>query len=548
MINHERKGALRPAAPFLFERRQAAAGQLAVCIALALGAPAVQAMPLADTDTYSVRFDNTIKYSLGVRTESPSDTFLDNPNGNDGDARFDKGSLITNRLDLLSELDFSLKDAYQSGFRISAAAWYDDVYAGGAKNVGENYNPDSVDSNEYVDRAERLHGQDAEILDAFFHSGVDVGGHDLNFRLGRHTLLWGQSLFRAGNGIAYGQAPIDVIKAASVPGTQAKELFLPVNQLSSSFALNEQWNVEAYYQFESRESRIPVPGTYWSPIDFAYRGGERLLLGPSPFGPAYLRYSGSDEADSTGENWGVALKYYDLESGWDVGFYYVKFADRLPQVVTNIDPTASPIIGPSGMQVGEYRLVTPTDIDIVGMSFSTTVLDANVGAEISVRNNMPLVSAGFFSPDSKSEFATGDTAHAQVSMIWVAPRTSLWDSATVLAEAGIHHLYHKDDPFNVYSGNDKTAYGATAVFEPSWLGVRPSLDLSMPITLAHNFNDNSPIDPTWIGNGGSVSVGMSFNYQRMWRGGVSYTMFTGADSKNVFADRDNLMFTVSRSF
>ena len=540
MITHEREGDHRPVAPFLIGGRLAAGRQFALCSALALGASGAQAVQLVDTDNYVMRFDNTVKYSVGVRTKKPSDTFLDNPNTNDGDGRFDKGSLITNRFDLLSEFDFSLKDAAQSGVRISAASWYDDVYSGGAKNVSENYNPDSVDSNEYVDRAKRLHGHDAEILDAFVHSGFDLDGHDLSFRLGRHTLLWGQSLFRAGNGIAYAQAPIDVIKAASVPGTQAKELFLPVNQLSTSFAINDQWNLEAYYQLEMRESRIPVPGTYWSPVDFAYRGGERLLTG----GGTYLRYSGSDEADDMGTNWGVALKYYDIEGGWDVGLYYVKFADRLPQIVSNINPGAAA----DPFQIGDYRFVTPTNIDMAGMSFSTTVLDANVGAEISMRHNMPLVSAGFASPDNSTEFAKGDTAEAQVSMIWVAPRTALWDSAAVLAEAAYVHLYSKDDPANVYSGNDDTAYGVTAVFEPSWLGVVPNLDLSMPTTLVHNFTDTSPTDPTWIGNGGSISTGIGFNYERKWRGSAIYTAFTGADSHNVFADHDNITLSVSRAF
>ncbi|MEX5684744.1 DUF1302 domain-containing protein [Pseudomonas silesiensis] len=536
MIAHERNRVLLVQS----SGERAAPVRAALCTALAFGASGVQAMQLADTENYSLRFDNTVKYSIGVRTESPSSTFVNAPNGNDGDSRFDKGSLISNRFDLLSELDFSLKDTFRSGVRVSAAAWYDDVYAGGAKNVSDSYNPQSVDSNEYVARAKRLHGRDAEILDAFVHSGIELADRDLNFRLGRHTLIWGQSLFRALNGISYGQAPLDLIKAASVPGTQAKELFLPVNQLSASYALNDQWSIEGYYQLEVRDSRVPVPGTYWSPVDFAYRGGERLLTG----GGTYLGYAGADEPSSSGDNWGLSLKYYDIATGWDVGFYYLKFADRLPQVVTRIAPGAAA----DPLQIGDYRLVTPTDIDIIGMSVSTTVLDANVAAEVSIRNNMPLVSAGFFSPQDKSRFATGDTAHAQVSMIWVAPRTGLWDSATVLAEAALHHLYHKDDPYNVYSGNDKTAYGITAQFEPSWLGVRPSLDLSMPITLAHNFTETSPIDPTWQGNGGSASVGLSFNYQRTWRGGVTYTLFTGADSHNTSADRDNLMFSVSRSF
>lgn len=50
----------------------------------------------------AVRFDNTIKYNYGVRTESAHDRILGTPNANDGDYNFRKaGTNIANRLDLL---------------------------------------------------------------------------------------------------------------------------------------------------------------------------------------------------------------------------------------------------------------------------------------------------------------------------------------------------------------------------------------------------------------------------------------------------------------
>lgn len=53
---------------------------------------------------------------------------------------------------------------------------------------------------------------------------MDVGEEGtLSFRAGRHSLLWGESLFFGSNGIGNGMTSIDVIKALSVPSTQFKE-------------------------------------------------------------------------------------------------------------------------------------------------------------------------------------------------------------------------------------------------------------------------------------------------------------------------------------
>jgi len=73
-----------------------------------------------------LRFDTSVRYNLGVRTQGQDAAITANPNYNDGDLAFAKGHLTTNRLDLLSELDFVAHKEY--GFRVSAAAWADAAY------------------------------------------------------------------------------------------------------------------------------------------------------------------------------------------------------------------------------------------------------------------------------------------------------------------------------------------------------------------------------------------------------------------------------------
>ena len=68
-----------------------------------------------------MRWDNTVRYNLGVRAQSQNNAILGNPNFDDGDRNFSNGSLVTNRFDLLSEFDFVFQKKY--GFRASYAGW-----------------------------------------------------------------------------------------------------------------------------------------------------------------------------------------------------------------------------------------------------------------------------------------------------------------------------------------------------------------------------------------------------------------------------------------
>ena len=66
-----------------------------------------------------MRWDNTLRYNLGGRAQKQNPAILLAPNNDDGDRNFSNGSLVTNRLDILSEFDFVWQKSY--GARVSAA-------------------------------------------------------------------------------------------------------------------------------------------------------------------------------------------------------------------------------------------------------------------------------------------------------------------------------------------------------------------------------------------------------------------------------------------
>jgi hypothetical protein len=169
-----------------------------------------------------LRWDNTVKYSAAWRVRDQSATLLANVNGDDGDRNFARG-LISNRLDVLSELDLTYQ---QVGARFAGAAWYDTLYnRSNANDSPGTANSVSVAHNGFTGATTRLHGRQAEVLDAFVFGNATLGGVPASVRLGRHTLLWGESLLMADNGISYAQAPLDAIKGSRFQARKRRSCF-----------------------------------------------------------------------------------------------------------------------------------------------------------------------------------------------------------------------------------------------------------------------------------------------------------------------------------
>lgn len=97
-------------------------GLLASAVLAGLGLSPVQALELdTGNEDLSVRLDNTFKFNYAQRVEAPNSKLANSWNNNDGNRNFSSGSPVTQRLDVMSELDVVYRK--QMGFRVSANSW-----------------------------------------------------------------------------------------------------------------------------------------------------------------------------------------------------------------------------------------------------------------------------------------------------------------------------------------------------------------------------------------------------------------------------------------
>ncbi|SFP80494.1 Protein of unknown function [Geopseudomonas sagittaria] len=513
-------------------------------------------------------WDNTVKYSAAWRVKDADSDVADNSgypqaNTNDGDLNFDKG-LISNRLDLLSELDLRYKRNY--GLRLSGAAWYDDVYNQSNDNPGAlggaQVNSSSADFDEFTNDTEKLHGRKAELLDAFVYGSFTPADMNLNTKAGRFTQLYGESLFFGSNGIAAAQTSLDLIKALSVPNSQFKEILRPIGQVAAQLQINSNVSVGAYYQLEWRKSRLPAAGSYFSFTDFVDEGGERVLLGPN-----VSVHRGDDmDAKDSGQG-GLQVKFTAGDT--EYGIYAAQFHDKMPQFYLRPGVNAA-----GGEDIGDYMQVFAENIRTVGFSFSTLVGETNVAGELSFRDNMPLVARGntvilpgntTADGDDDAAFPKGRTLHANLSAISVLSATPLWDGASFIGEFAYNRrLSVTDNKDQLDPEATRDAGALQFIFTPEYFQVAPGLDLQVPIGVSYGMFGRSSVNGALFpaNHGGNISVGLKAEYQKTWQASLGFTHYYGPDGSiikydtadpqlsynNFHGDRDFVSLSVQRTF
>ncbi|WP_374482810.1 DUF1302 domain-containing protein [Zoogloea sp.] len=540
---------------------------LATVLALTLlgsgGASAV-AIDTGNPDV-ALSWDNTLKYSAAFRVRNANPSVADNSlgpqaNTNDGDLNFGKG-LISNRFDLLSELELRYKKDF--GFRLSGAAWYDDVYNRGNDNPGALggalVNSRSVRYDEFTRGTEQLHGRKAELMDAFGYINFAPGDMNVNVKGGRFTQLYGESLFFGNNGIAGAQTPLDLIKALSVPNSQFKEIARPVGQLSTQVQLSPTVSIGAYYQLEWRKTRLPAAGSYFSFADFVDVGGESLILGPG----AVLYRSQDIEPRNSGQG-GFQVKFKSGDA--EYGFYAAQFHDKLPQFY------ARPGVNVRAGSIGDYVMVFGENIRTVGASVSTLVGETNVAAELSFRDNMPLVASGnavITNADSngkgRAAYPVGKTMHLNMSAISVFGASALWEGASFIGELAYNRrLSISDNADQLDPLATKDASALQFIFQPEYFQVVPGVDLQVPIGMSYGISGRSSVNGALFPSehGGNVSIGVKADYQKTWQGSLNYTHYIGSAGsvvrygtavpelsyQNFHGDRDFVSLSIQRSF
>jgi hypothetical protein len=526
---------------------------IAAAAAWALLSPGAQAFEIeTDNPDLSIRWDNTVRLNFANRVEARDPKIGNSALADEGTYSFDKGDWVTKRADLLSEFDLIYKKRF--GARLSGTAWYDAAYGDESRS---NPNPPLVNlpsyiGNQYSDTLKRLyHGGTGELMDAFVFGAVDIGDVPVQAKLGRHTVYWGESLFLGGHmhSIAYAQNPLDLQKGFATPGTEAKELFRPLNQLSLQAQVTDTLSLAGQAMFEWESARYPEGGTYYGPVDFVFNGPDRQFVpAPAAFGgPGFALRGNASEPKQSGE-WGLSARWSPEWLDGTAGLYYRNFADKLPQTFLTSLPLAT----------RQYNLIYADNIELFGISLAKNVAGVSVGAELSTRHNTPLTSQvlgvvpGLPTPGDTAG-PRGDTVHALVNFLGIVPATPVFDSASWAAEVQWSQWTKVRSGANLFNAVGFAPCNATATapakdkwdgcatknytgvafaFTPNWYQVFPGVDLSAPVTYAVGVSGNAAT--VFGGNEGlgNYTVGVGADVFQKYRFDLKYIDYLGRYKDN----------------
>lgn len=371
--------------------------------------------------------DTTLSYGTGWRLEAPEDALSANYalyqdavadnhrtsiNKNDGDANFDNDSRpITSVFKITSDLELKYE---KYGAFVRATAFYDTVLMDEEPNrAHENRYPNSASCNSQVvanpescgfpREIDGHSGSDARVLDAYVYGNFDVAGKPLNLRVGEQVISWGEALFLQ-DGINSAN-PVSLSKLR-LPGAEVKEALLPLPMLYASLGLTDNLTMEAFYEFDWDNSEADDVGTYYSTDDaFAGDGANRIFVNFEgtafdPFARAYNLSVGNQNTaaitanrleDKETENqgqFGVAFRY-SMEAT-ELGLFYMNYHSHKPVAQAFAGPNVVAGNIPSAFASVDnttYQLVYPEDIQMIGLSFSTTAGDFSFSGELAYRPN-----------------------------------------------------------------------------------------------------------------------------------------------------------------
>ncbi len=572
---------------------------LAVSVLASAASMQAQAFKFDTPSDWDIRWDNTLKGNLMMRVQDPDPSIYDpnrtqGPTGpnrtaagisDDADFSVKQGRFVSQRIDLLSEMDIVWKETL--GFRVSGAGWYDFAYDNSAYpssgiNKAGNQPYDTfayltVQPGDYNDAAEDLHYRGGELLDLFVFANFDISEDaSANVRIGRHTIYWGQSLLSTGaiHGFAGSMAALDLAKGLGTPGSEAKELFIPNDKISTTLQFTGGWSVSAYYAMGFEPLRWPASGTYWSLNEALTEHSECLTIGGGGNSRTCLRsvdYKSKDSGD-----WGINLSYYIEPWDLEASVIYMNATDRLTSGLYGAggvtDAQRAEAANTNASLFGQYGWVYKTDIDTFGLSFSKQMWDISWGADFVYRKDNALNpdlsrslldglspyydAPGDVNTNTKYPGPTGDTAHIVLNGLgFLDGEWGLWDGGTYIAELTLSQLIDWGDfeeKANPYVKDDNFCSHFGGVFKPTWYQVRPGWDFSALGSVSYAISckqaPNSAGGNMKVGN---ASIGGSVDIDQVWNIALNYNMYYGPQKQGTAAfikDRDNIALTVKRTF
>ncbi|WP_321350437.1 DUF1302 domain-containing protein [Halopseudomonas oceani] len=528
-----------------------------------LGASAQSAAFTFELGEVSGAFDSVISAGAGMRTDTPSCGLVTQgahghsvPDaclspvagiGDQGNLNYAKGDLYTGYLKGVHELLLRLPDDYTVMVR---GSWKRDFAATRTSGTLGWDRPPGVDSDGLSDAARDELEFKARLLDLWVSKSFYVGGRPLRARLGNQAINWGESLFASG-GINETNG-YDVM-ALSTPGTQLKEALLPAPIFSLAGGLGAGVTFEAYYQFGWEKTEMPPVGSYWSTTN-------ALGEGMQAYG-----YRERDARDSG--QWGLSLNWQPANTDLNLGFYVLRYHDKLPSLF--IDQTT---FAPTW--------VYPEDRMLYGVSANFPVGDWAVGTELSYRPEDAVALNPTFGCTGKQGECWQDEKKFQwhlTGMYSMVPSNSGWlldltgaSTGSVLTELVVVEYPDLEDEYN---GELVSAGVNTWMLDPAVLptaqgngttsGISADLSLTYDGTLIPGWQVTPGVfysrslkgrTPTLAAPymDGASSMNLYLNFVRnpgTWQVTLNYATFSGGDSPydQLLEDRDYVGLVLSRS-
>ncbi len=278
---------------------------------------------------------------------------------------------------------------------------------------------------------------------------------------------------------------------------------------------------------------------------------------------------GPDIRPSDFGQWGLGLRYR-LTADTSLGLYRLRYHNTTPAPVQNYgDGILLPGNGPLppvttallGVKIPvTYNIRYFDGINLSALSFSSTLLGANVAGELIYRDGIDTlvdVDGGLLGPvptPTRSKITQG-----LLSAIYVIGPGLAWDAITLVGETSYIHVNQVDQACGPVSCSkdltySRNAWGYSVLSFIDYRNIFPGWDLQIPVSFAGIAKGQSSL----LGGLGALagegdlrgSIGASFTRLQKLTLGVNYSAFFGAPDfrQRPYADRDNASITATYRF
>ncbi len=517
--------------------------------------------------------DTDLTYGISMRTEDADSNNL----GAYGNRNFkDAGDVFSNAIRGSSTLAL---DYGNYGFLARGNYFYDNAY----------------DQEDLADEAHDKLVRDVALTDLMVY-GYFGDNDQVNIRIGKQVISWGENTFIQGSINDINTVDLNKLRQ---PGRALKDAFIGTNAAYISWNIDDEWTLESFYLFEYDQIQLDPAGAFFTTLDAVGAGGGyddagdgvigELAVGPfgSPSG-ACVAPDGLDDCGLVGGSlvrvgdnapdggqYGLALRKFfpNLFGGSEIALYYQNLHDHTPMLSTYY-------------QSGEFFFDYVENIERLGVSFNTNIAGWAIGGEYHVRKDAPIqmtgpvfagltpgfgLCAGCAPGDEVKGYELVDRHQMQMTFqrIWGVNDWLGADANSTLLEVAYGWVDDLPEKNEAILGGTARSVFTPQVTDHFWgFQIKQSItyeaalfnvaSISPFIAFKYDVEGvSNEIVPLFVDDRKALTIGANFGYGGgTWAGGVSWTMFDGANAMlnqagsrlNGRTDRDFVQANVSYSF